>query len=112
MKSLAKGTNSECIFKLIKVLINTQQKCYEEAIAGDTTALQDIADELQTEKGLFNQSEQLDSGSMFKDEVTGDDAEGGYTPVNIVDQINQKANEDESQIQEGTLKKFTGHRSE
>ena len=39
MKSLAKGTKSDCIFKLIRVLINTQQQDYSSAIGGDTGAL-------------------------------------------------------------------------
>ena len=49
MKSLAKGTKSECIFKLIRVLINTQQQDYSAAVAGDTRDLVDIADELETD---------------------------------------------------------------
>ena len=49
MKSLAKGTKSECIFKLIRVLINTQQQDYSAAVDGDTRDLVDIADELETD---------------------------------------------------------------
>ena len=49
MKSLAKGTKSDCIFKLIRVLINTQQQDYQSAVAGDTRDLVDIADELETD---------------------------------------------------------------
>ena len=48
MKSLAKGQKSDAIFKLIKVLISTQQQDYQEAIGGDTNALGDISDNLQT----------------------------------------------------------------
>lgn len=44
MKSLAKGNNSDTIFKLLKVLINTQQADFQEALAGDTSQLKDIAD--------------------------------------------------------------------
>lgn len=43
MRTLAKGTNNDCIYKLIKVLINTQQGDYEEALANDTTAILDVA---------------------------------------------------------------------
>ena len=48
MNSLAKGTSSDCIFKLIKVLIDTQQKDFCKATLGDTTAIEDIADKLET----------------------------------------------------------------
>ena len=43
MKSLAKGTNSDTIFKLIKVMINTQQEDYKVAIQGGTEDILDVA---------------------------------------------------------------------
>ena len=46
MNSLAKGTSDEAAFKLIKIFLSTQQQDYHEAIAGDTTQIQDIASEL------------------------------------------------------------------
>ena len=49
MKSLAKGTSPEAILKLIRVLLDTQQSDFFAAVAGDTSALCDIADELQVE---------------------------------------------------------------
>ena len=49
MKSLAKGNNSDTIFKLLKVLINTQQADFYEALAGDTSLLKDIADQLEVD---------------------------------------------------------------
>ena len=52
MKSLAKGTNSDSIFKLLKVMINTQQQIYAEATK-DTSAIRDICDEIETDKQLF-----------------------------------------------------------
>lgn len=52
MKSLAKGTSSDAIFKLLKVTINTQQQIFEEANA-HTEAIEDIADKLETEQRLF-----------------------------------------------------------
>lgn len=58
MKSLAKG-NSTAVFKLIKVLINTQQNDYEEAIGGDTTDLLDVASQLETDRSLFGENDKL-----------------------------------------------------
>ena len=49
MKSLAKGQNSDPIFKLIKVLISVQQQDYEQALGGDINALGDISDKIETE---------------------------------------------------------------
>lgn len=49
MKSLAKGTSSDCIFKLIKVMMNTQQEIFAEALK-NTDAIEDIADKLETNK--------------------------------------------------------------
>ena len=57
MKTLAKGTSSECVFKLLKVLLDTQQGDFEEAIKGDTTVLHDIADELNVSKPVFSAEE-------------------------------------------------------
>ena len=57
MKSLAKGNNSDTIFKLLKVLINTQQADFYEALAGDTSLLKDIADQLEVESPLFGEDE-------------------------------------------------------
>lgn len=64
MKSLAKGQSSDAIFKLIKVLISTQQQDYQEAIGGDTNVLADIADDLQTDQQLFSSSEVKPAGVM------------------------------------------------
>ena len=57
MKYLAKGTNSDAIFKLIKVLINIQQQDYFAAVGGDTASLNDIADEIETKQTLFKEDE-------------------------------------------------------
>jgi len=59
MKTLAKGNNSNAIFKLIKVLINTQQNDFEEAIGGDTTDLLDVASQLETDRSLFGENDKL-----------------------------------------------------
>lgn len=48
MKSLAKGTSSEAIYKLLKVTINTQQQIFEEANK-DTSNIEDVADKLETD---------------------------------------------------------------
>ena len=55
MRTLAKGTNNDCIFKLIKVLINAQQADYEAALAGDTTDILDVASQIETERSLFGE---------------------------------------------------------
>jgi hypothetical protein len=57
MTSLAKGTNSDTIFKLIKVLINTQQEDYKLAIQGDTGDIQDVCSQLETDRQLFGDKE-------------------------------------------------------
>ena len=44
MNGLAKGKNSTFIFKLIKVLLSTQQEDYAEAVRADTTNIMDITD--------------------------------------------------------------------
>ena len=60
MKTLAKGTNSDAIFKLIKVLINMQQEDYKMAIQGDTTEINDVCSQLTTERQLYGQNETKD----------------------------------------------------
>ena len=79
MKSLAKGTKSDCIFKLIRVLINTQQQDYASAVQGDTRVLQDIADELETDQGLFTQDETV-NGTVYNDKILSqeEDENGTY----------------------------------
>lgn len=47
MKSLAKGTSSEAIYKLLKVVIQTQQQIFHEANK-NTAGIEDIADKLET----------------------------------------------------------------
>lgn len=63
MNSLAKGTSSESIFKLIKVLIDTQQKDFFKATIGDTSAIEDIADKLESPGKMFAEGERKDGGS-------------------------------------------------
>lgn len=55
MKSLAKGTSSDAIFKLLKVTINTQQQIFAEANEF-TEGIEDIADKLETNKQLFEEN--------------------------------------------------------
>jgi hypothetical protein len=62
MKSLAIGKNSDAIFTLIKVLINTQQEDYALALQGDTSGIHDICSELETDRQLFGE-EDLKKGS-------------------------------------------------
>ena len=57
MKGLAKGTNSTFIFKLIKVLLSTQQEDYAEAVRGDTSNIMDITDQVETERSLYSKTE-------------------------------------------------------
>lgn len=57
MKTLAKGTNSDCVFKLIKVLINAQQTDYEVALAGDTQDILDVASQIETDRTLFGEGD-------------------------------------------------------
>lgn len=59
MRTLAKGNNSDCIYKLIKVLINTQQSDYEVALAGDTAEILDVASQIETERSLFGERDKL-----------------------------------------------------
>ena len=53
MKTLSAGKSPDCILSLIKVILTMQQADYHAAVEGDTTQLQDIADELAVEKPLF-----------------------------------------------------------
>ncbi len=71
MKSLAKGTNSDAIFKLIKVLINTQQDDYQMAVQGDTTEIEDVVDKLETDKELFHHEEKA-NGTVLNESVLKD----------------------------------------
>ena len=64
MKALAKGNNSSAIFKLIKVLISTQQQDYEEAIGGNTMGLTDISEQLEVNQKLFG-TDDLKATSMM-----------------------------------------------
>ena len=64
MKSLAKGSNSDAIFKLIKVLISVQQQDYEQALGGDINILGDISDNIETDQKLFQQNEVKAAGMM------------------------------------------------
>ena len=93
MKSLAKGTKSDCIFKLIRVLINTQQQDYSSAVAGDTQALNDIADELETDQGLFTNQEAM-NGTVYQDKIMDqmDETEDGVygIPSYVNEQISSK----------------------
>mmetsp|Transcript_13177 Transcript_13177/g.20519 ORF Transcript_13177/g.20519 Transcript_13177/m.20519 type:complete len:115 (+) Transcript_13177:257-601(+) len=68
MKSLAKGTNSDAIFKLIKVLINTQQSDYQMAVQGDTTEIEDVVDKLETDQELFATEEKA-NGTVLNESV-------------------------------------------
>lgn len=56
MKQLAKGTDPKPIFKLIKVMMQTQQEQFKEACE-DTTAIEDIAGKIETDKPLFSAEE-------------------------------------------------------
>ena len=55
MKKLAEGASNDPIFKLIKVLLDTQQKDMAQAVLGDTSALADISDEIKTSKKLYSE---------------------------------------------------------
>lgn len=64
MKSLAKGTSSDAIFKLIKVLISTQQEDYKVAVQGDTRGLNDVCSQISTERDLFGEQDFKD-GTVY-----------------------------------------------
>ena len=72
MKSLAKGTSSEAIFKLLKVTINTQQMIFAEATM-NITNIEDIATSIETEKKLFADQEQ--DGIEYNDIDTKEERE-------------------------------------
>ncbi len=60
MDKLAKGTYPAAVFKLIKVLINTQQADFAEAVMADTRVLDDVVDQLETDQPLFQGNDPLD----------------------------------------------------
>ena len=64
MKSLAQGKNSDAIFTLIKVLINTQQEDYALALQGDTSGINDICSQIETERQLFGDDE-IKNGTVY-----------------------------------------------
>ena len=68
MKTLAKGTNSDAIFKLIKVLINTQQEDYKLALQGDTKQIDDVCSQLETDRQLYGAAESKDGLSSRRKE--------------------------------------------
>ena len=72
MKSLAKGTSSDSIYKLLKVTINTQQQIFAEAMK-HTGALEDIADKLETDQPLFDQEETKDGVKYNQKILDGDE---------------------------------------
>lgn len=78
--SLAKGTNSDTIFKLIKVMMNTQQEDYKIAIQGDTGDINDVCSQIETDRALFGGKEanvgtSYNKGFESPDEDEGDDEE-------------------------------------
>ena len=64
MKTLARGTNSDAIFKLIKVLINMQQEDYRVALQGDTREINDVCSQISTNRELFGQ-EEIANGTIY-----------------------------------------------
>lgn len=64
MKSLAAGKNSDTIFKLIKVLINTQQEDFKVAIQGDTGIIQDVCSQIETDRELFA-AQEVANGTVY-----------------------------------------------
>lgn len=116
MKSLAKGNNSEAVFKLIKVLINTQQQCYEEAVQGDTTAIEDIADKLETNLELFNEEDKQNNYTDLQQNDEEDSQQSPYKngdvvfkkqiPAYVEEQISSKSSPPKE-----SPDKYTGHRS-
>ena len=73
MKSLAKGQSSEAIFRLIKVLINAQQQDFERAVAGDTTAIEDIADKLESKMNMYESYEKSTANAFMGDQMSPED---------------------------------------
>ena len=76
MKSLAKGLNSDAIFKPIKVLISTQQEDFRLAIQGYTSQIEDIADKIETNKSLFAEDE-MKNGTILNESVLRDSPKKG-----------------------------------
>ena len=113
MKSLAKGTSSDCIFKLIKVMINTQQDIFAEALQ-NTDAIEDIADKLETSKQLFENEENckgtfLNKGVYDKDEI---EDKNYKIPEYVEEQIHStKVLHKEDLTDETLAKTYTGPRS-
>lgn len=56
MAQLSAGNKTDPIFKLIKVMIQVQQQEYQEAHE-DTSAIEDIAEKVETDKPLFSAEE-------------------------------------------------------
>ena len=53
MKLLAKGNSDECIYNLLRDLINTQQGMFAEAMK-NSDMLEDIADTVETKNSIFD----------------------------------------------------------
>lgn len=72
METLAKGTSSEAIFKLLKVTINCHQNIFSECLEV-SDQLGDIADKVETKKKLFedgtNQDEFVKKETPLNDEA-------------------------------------------
>ena len=109
MKSLAKGTNSDSIFKLLKVMINTQQQIYQEATK-DTSAIQDICDEIETDRPLFSENGEKQKTKKF-DEFQGDEDGEWGVPAYIEDQIQSSVPQDDKEERKYNASSFTGERS-
>jgi len=80
MKSLAKGNSSDAIFKLLKVIINTQQQIFAEANM-NTADIEDIAEKVETNKQLFEdqatESERQDDEEEVKQSYVGEQLDDG-----------------------------------
>jgi hypothetical protein len=70
MKTLAKGTSGDCIYKLLKVLINTYNQVFAEAMR-DTGAIEDIADKLESKVSLYD-DEETKNGTVYNPDVLRD----------------------------------------
>ena len=79
MKSLAIGKNSDAIFTLIKVLINTQQEDYKLALQGDTSGIQDICSQIETDRQLFADDE-MKKGMVYNKGFESPDDEQPIEP--------------------------------
>ena len=84
MKSLATGKNSDAIFTLIKVLINTQQDDYAMALQGDTSNIHDICSEVATDRELFNDDE-LKNGTFYNKGFESPDEDTNHRLENELD---------------------------